>query len=1001
MKRYSLTLASLFLFATLATAASPLGPGPHDMKRFKEIGREVLARDEEGIGLMDKGQVQNVISNIGIISHFLYASPALHWPRNGDDVQQYGFGVNLIVATENEVIHSIYDPSSASQDFRWTPVDGSNGSLYNSNRTEDNTAADGVTPLLASSDRRSTWPVINGSPSWPGPFRESLSFPGVYETNQFTSDRDIYCEYTDTRGEDLRVRQLAYSYSRPYAEDIVFVRFWLHNDGNETLDSVYVGFQADLKPDFYADDRIGAWKMTPYDSSATEDNYPSFIYKVDLNGVPQRDDSSTFEQWVGPVGWIGLGFVQTPEDAGVSSFHYYHDDNSPVDDDVFAALLRNDASVPEHPDWYFHGSDPAFDDIALQEDVNMNDLPGSEITFTIGSGPFTLAPGDSTEFAIVLGLGADSTDLQENVETAYFMAKEKSYQGSGPPETPTLTARPGDGFVELFWNNVAEGSIDAITGRQDFEGYRLYKSTDAGETWGDPIGNWWGEAVNYVPIYTCDLVDSITGLDPAYSADFPSAHAWLGDDSGIFHRYVDDDVTNGIEVWYSLTSYDKGTYNPLYPDSTQPSYECGRGITQYESNTVAVTPGTRASDLNLEGISVELHELNDHAADGEIYVSIVNEAELTGHTYQVTFTDTTLYEIEDGDSIEVHAAMMNLFDVDRQSYDFTDGITGDLFTYRNVPLAGDAMPVVDGFRVYVEDLQQTGVRSMGWTEVAGDECTFDWWTENRLPESQQSYAEVVEGLDDWRITRTDTPVKIAAFAVGFGDTPFDSFDVAIRIEHADYEQGGAWEDVTEHLWISDLKFVFPTSGFVGPLGWDWEPGGDGYNPSEMGDMWMDILVLRDDEDDSTGSELWLKTQNGPATATAPSVGDQFTIITTKPFNGSLVYEFTTQAATGSRIANLSAIKAVPNPFIVKSGLERTTTESRMMFTHLPSRCTIDIYTVDGRKVRSLEHASAGTEGIAYWDLTNEHGQDVAYGLYIYIVKTNDGRTHQGKVMVIR
>ena len=36
----------------------------------------------------------------------------------------------------------------------------------------------------------------------------------------------------------------------------------------------------------------------------------------------------------------------------------------------------------------------------------------------------------------------------------------------------------------LSWDSSAENSEDYLTGYYDFEGYRLYKSTDGGDTWG-------------------------------------------------------------------------------------------------------------------------------------------------------------------------------------------------------------------------------------------------------------------------------------------------------------------------------------------------------------------------------------------------------------------------------------------------------------------------------------------------------------------------------------
>jgi hypothetical protein len=262
---------------------------------------------------------------------------------------------------------------------------------------------------------------------------------------------------------------------------------------------------------------------------------------------------------------------------------------------------------------------------------------------------------------------------------------------------------------------------------------------------------------------------------------------------------------------------------------------------------------------------------------------------------------------------------------------------------------------------------------------------------------------VVEGLDDWRITITEDSLKVGIFPAGFGIEPEDSIWVHLKIEHSVYDSGGIWVDATEHLRISDLYLFAPDTNIVGPLGWDLIPGGAGYNPSpNTGTLWPDMLILRDDEDDSSGSQVWLKTQNGPSTAIPPSVGDVYTILTYKPFTSLLAYQFSTQGL--SEIpggTDLSQIKVVPNPLIVNSGLETNPYESKVMFTHLPTVCDIVIYTVAGNRVRTLHYESANGEGFMYWDLLNQQGQNVAYGLYIYVVKTPDGNTNSGKLMVIR
>ena len=85
-----------------------------------------------------------------------------------------------------------------------------------------------------------------------------------------------------------------------------------------------------------------------------------------------------------------------------------------------------------------------------------------------------------------------------------------------PPDIPQILGVSYDGKIVLTWNKIAEESIDAKTGYSDFEGYRLYKSTDGGQTWGDidtdiiPVdtdGDGIGEIVGWRPIARFDLTE--------------------------------------------------------------------------------------------------------------------------------------------------------------------------------------------------------------------------------------------------------------------------------------------------------------------------------------------------------------------------------------------------------------------------------------------------------------------------------------------------------------
>jgi|FLOH01.1.fsa_nt_gi hypothetical protein len=234
----------------------------------------------------------------------------------------------------------------------------------------------------------------------------------------------------------------------------------------------------------------------------------------------------------------------------------------------------------EYANWFFHEdmsgiTNPHFDSY---EKMRQDNPDGLDCVFIMSAGPFDLAPGDTTyfSFAVIMGDPPNDTkkletpsDLADNAEMAQIMYDLK-YQGFSPPESPNVFAIGDDEKVTLYWDSKAEVSHDVVTGYSDFEGYKVYRSTDGGTTWGDPITdiiyNTDGFAVAWKPIAQFDLSateDSIRYNGRKVGGPDPLA-PWmnLGDNTGIEHEYVDNDVINGVQYCYAVVAYDIGIEAP-------------------------------------------------------------------------------------------------------------------------------------------------------------------------------------------------------------------------------------------------------------------------------------------------------------------------------------------------------------------------------------------------------------------------------------------------------
>ena len=72
------------------------------------------------------------------------------------------------------------------------------------------------------------------------------------------------------------------------------------------------------------------------------------------------------------------------------------------------------------------------------------------------------------------------------------------------------------------------------------------------------------------------------------------------------------------------------------------------------------------------------------------------------------------------------------------------------------------------------------------------------------------------------------------------------------------------------------------------------------------------------------------------------------------------------------------------------------------------KCTIKIFTVTGELVNTLAHnlendydGDTADEGNEWWDLRTYNNQEVAPGLYIYVIEASSGETYTGKFAVVR
>ena len=324
-------------------------------------------------------------------------------------------------------------------------------------------------------------------------------------------------------------------------------------------------------------------------------------------------------------------------------------------EELFYKLMVGDtANLSDNENaWHFHtdhpGTDlgtelnPHFDSLEGIEEEPLFQRPpdGVDPLILMTCGPFNLPVGREVPFSFCIIFGQDEEDLINNAKFAQVVYNSR-YQGFTPPNRPTVHAVTETGKVKLYWNDVAESSVDVVTSYGDFEGYKIYKSLDGGESWGtakDMIYDTEGIFVGWHPFKQFDLSAEMDSLHCIYQIDddcesdgirghsiqgqdpyFP----WfsLGDDTGFdmirlsepyvvesdtfWYMYEDDAVTNGVEYTYSVVAYDMGVeppYNKIYLEVGNGQYETVID-TNYSNPDKWADPDGYASIENSKGTTI-------------------------------------------------------------------------------------------------------------------------------------------------------------------------------------------------------------------------------------------------------------------------------------------------------------------------------------------------------------------------------------------------------------
>ena len=391
---------------------------------------------------------------------------------------------------------------------------------------------------------------------------------------------------------------------------------------------------------------------TDYDNvnGFIEENLSDLIDERRDDGVDNDNDWIQSVHDVGTDGLAGTSDSDGTEGNGIPDLGEPNFDKTDPDESDQIGLTSFDYFVPSsaYPmsddEELWNKLSPGFFDVP-ESIQNGQPTAGEDGDFIFGSGYFPLMPGQTERFSIALIYGEDKFDLDRNKEIVQEIY-DNDYQFPPPPAKPTLTAVPGDSKVTLYWDRVAETTIDPVLLEYDFQGYKIYRATDPNFNDVRNITNAYGIIEDYSPLMQFDLADDIDSLFyPSYELFQQSGGLSfnLGDSTGLMHSFEDTGLINGRTYYYALSAYDSGNPNHTYPsENTKYITVLPTGEIITDKNTAIATPTTSTMGYNTDDMDLDY----SGSGTGSVAYTIIDETKITGHEYLIEFWDSSNDDVD-------------------------------------------------------------------------------------------------------------------------------------------------------------------------------------------------------------------------------------------------------------------------------------------------------------------------------------------------------------------
>ncbi len=639
---------------------------------------------------------------------------------------------------------------------------------------------------------------------------------------------------------------------------------------------------------------------------------------------------------------------------------------------------------------------------------------------TAGSGAFPLLQGTTERISMsevhsyeeLSGLSSDAHSAPALFQKKHIVQViyESDYRFASPPRMPTLKATAGDGRVFLSWDNAADKSTrePLLNGVNDFEGYKLYKATDKRFGDAEMVTDIFGNPAAKKPIFQCDLDNGING-----ATEFGLINGlsfYLGDDTGIQHHFIDENVQNGRTYYYAIVAYDFGITG-LQVDIAPSENNIVVDLDEDENirftgaNVQVVTPHQQAAGYVPP--NVEIHSGNETMGDGVVSAEVYDiNSVIPDNQYKLKFKVDTLSYLTypsrnrhprelsyTNNGYEVYNVTRGgtlLYEESPDYYMMDNIVDGHLNTQKTV--VSDA---IEGIRLHIDmpfvtasfDPEKSGwVRGNAPVNVHINEITtpyYAWQYDIVFTDNDSAYISKINSKTNIRTAENE--------GIGPAELLLDQAFNFYAINKTFPDSNGVYD--TLDMVIHDVNrndFFDPDSDYV-MIGCAIDFG------SQV--RWAQTLFSLDFHD--IGSEGQM-----------PQPDDVYRIDFRRPFweTDSLIFSVNEaiEADAAELEQSMADIKVVPNPYVATNAMEESISNPylnqrrKLIFTHIPAQCTIKIFMVSGVFIDEIIVDNPPPQGLVHWDLQTREDLEIAAGVYLYHVKSHaTGDEKLGKFAVIK